>query len=1553
MPQVKYFEAIRAAQAKDRAQAGGQLANFDFNSIATKGAAAKIKGALFQKLLPPLYALSSAFFPVMKAGGFYHITREAQVRDILSRPDEFGVPFGPEMNELAGGVTFALGIDGPDQARQNAIVRKVIKPAQDMALITKLTRQFAQALLENSGGRIDVMNDLIRRTTTEVAIRYFGFSVEDPDAFADWMMASSALLFGDPYGDEKIRRLAMSGAVRLRQSFDETIRRAKAGSAAHRAEADEADTIVDRLVALQRESAATDPISDAEIRAILFGMSTGFIPTNSLAAGKMLQELISRPVAFASAIQAANGGEEGRKELKSILLEAARFNPAISPGVWRYCEREAVITVDGKPKAIPAKSLLLVSTMSAMRDKRSIPQPHKFWPDRVDSEGRPVEPDLMFGDGIHQCLGKYLAIEQITEVMMVLLSQSAIRPAKGKAGKMQFVGPFPRNLEMVFDTPASEQSMFLVIAPVTSGASKAAVDAEIAALGHPAEAAIRQAIDETGLVHFCSLATIESEKGVDIIFELSVDGPKDDALHAISKRTSELLRPIYAHSDLKPTEDLAACLRRHIVDLHGKPWGANGLNYNGTGEFPVSMIARQARFGKFVERVMTDFLGSEANRGSHAMLALVYVRRIINQDRILALSATPSQAALMKEARDEKFDAYRLTPGSSSLKIAAFKPVSKSGGLIDFLTSRESLIIWAPAVAILALFTWLFWRNAPALPDAGLLWTGSIALIRGLLATLAALIAIPTLFFWAIRRAEKSDWIDTSQAPLAHIERLGKHEDAPGFAQNHILALGEIKPGFLRAFAHAFALWGIKMIIIFNYRPGFVINMGTIHYARWWRVPGTNKTAFYSNFDGSWESYLEDFITRARWGQTAVWSNWKGFPETKFLMFKGAEDGDRFKRWVRNHQQVVPFWYSRFPTLSTDQIRTNALIHSGVARAQSHSEAEEWLRCFGSMPRVENRIESDEVQALVFSGLKRLKFSSCITVQLPPAGERLGEWLSWVRGETQALDMPGAPDNGPATGGLMDGGVIVPVYGRDGAITGYALANSLTVTFGDRPLVGDASIYDSAPVAMDASDSASPEQTHGEADAKRMARRAVFLGCSAAGLAKFDAPNMAAGGLSETFPPAFRMGMAKRGRNLGDLGAAHAEGWRWGDAPVSGKVAEAVLFIYAESVVDLAYASEVHTSLLANYGGAVINATDCAPARIDQSEDQHDFEHFGYRDGISQPVIRGTQRSVAGVPARDVVEPGEFILGYANGQGFFPPSPLLPPEADPGRNLPQLTAEDLSRFPDFGNVAKGHSPRDFGRNGSFVVVRELKQDVDGFEGFCTRKAEEVRSGYRDIYKVIGQFPDKDWVKAKLMGRWPSGRPLIGNPVNTPSPKAGDPDFAACSAAEHENDFTYGADDPQGLACPFGSHMRRSNPRDSKQPGDKAEQAITNRHRLLRRGRTYTRTGADGAVEKGLLFVSLCTDLERQFEFVQQVWCNAPSFHGLANEPDPVIGNDLPNPETGRTADRVFTIPTPAGSIKLAGMQNFVQVMAGGYFFMPSRSALTYMTEISLSRKVAM
>lgn len=112
-----------------------------------------------------------------------------------------------------------------------------------------------------------------------------------------------------------------------------------------------------------------------------------------------------------------------------------------------------------------------------------------------------------------------------------------------------------------------------------------------------------------------------------------------------------------------------------------------------------------------------------------------------------------------------------------------------------------------------------------------------------------------------------------------------------------------MQAGLLRGLTLRIAFWVIGQMATKRFRPGFLGDISTIHYARWLRLPKTNKLLFFSNYGGSWESYLEDFITKASGGLTAAWSNTVGFPRTENLFFKGAVDGDRFKRWARRQQQ--------------------------------------------------------------------------------------------------------------------------------------------------------------------------------------------------------------------------------------------------------------------------------------------------------------------------------------------------------------------------------------------------------------------------------------------------------------------------------------------------------------------------------------------------------------------------------------------------------------------------------------------------------------------------
>ena len=193
-------------------------------------------------------------------------------------------------------------------------------------------------------------------------------------------------------------------------------------------------------------------------------------------------------------------------------------------------------------------------------------------------------------------------------------------------------------------------------------------------------------------------------------------------------------------------------------------------------------------------------------------------------------------------------------------------------------------------------------------------------------------------------------------------------------------------------------------------------------------------------------------------------------------------------------------------------------------------------------------------------------------------------------------------------------------------------------------------------------------------------------------------------------------------------------------------------------------------------------------------------EPFGFRDGVAQPAIAGLDDE--GMPT------GEFILGYTNHYDVIPPSPAVRAALDPSHILPSLDN------PYHGSERR----RDLGRHGSFVVYRKLQQDVAGF--WRALRDESVRQrGAADAGYMI-------WLASKMVGRWPSGAPLVDAPERDQA-SLGDRDA-----------FEFGAD-PDGRACPIGAHVRRTNPRDDLKPYP-AEQSrhMAAAHRLLRRARVF-------------------------------------------------------------------------------------------------------------------
>jgi Dyp-type peroxidase family len=294
-------------------------------------------------------------------------------------------------------------------------------------------------------------------------------------------------------------------------------------------------------------------------------------------------------------------------------------------------------------------------------------------------------------------------------------------------------------------------------------------------------------------------------------------------------------------------------------------------------------------------------------------------------------------------------------------------------------------------------------------------------------------------------------------------------------------------------------------------------------------------------------------------------------------------------------------------------------------------------------------------------------------------------------------------------------------------------------------------------------------------------------------------------------------------------------------------------------------------------------------------------EHFGFVDGLAQPDIADyrPERHGANGPG-NAIKAGEFILGYENEYfGELTASPhLRAPDADPSG---MLQAEDL------------------GRNGTYLVVRQMEQDVAGFwdmiRAQCAR-ADETPNAEAD-----------EALAAKIFGRWRDGTPVAVSPHHN----GGDPNRL--------NDFGF-SDDAYGERCPLGAHIRRANPREMLLACKRDSITTVKRHRMVRRGRPYgpriaDRYTPDGQA-RGLVFAALNANIERQFEFIQQAWISSPNFAGLYDEADPMLGGRTQN--TGAFSMQKYPVRE-----RRSGIMPHVAVKGGAYFFMPGLAALRYLS----------
>lgn len=410
---------------------------------------------------------------------------------------------------------------------------------------------------------------------------------------------------------------------------------------------------------------------------------------------------------------------------------------------------------------------------------------------------------------------------------------------------------------------------------------------------------------------------------------------------------------------------------------------------------------------------------------------------------------------------------------------------------------------------------------------------------------------------------------------------------------------------------------------------------------------------------------------------------------------------------------------------------------------------------------------------------------------------------------------------------------------------------------------------------------------------------------------------------------AFRQGMAARSAYLGDPAdpavPGHRDGWK-----VGGTDADFLVIVAADVLDDLeAAASEISAEAAAHGVDLVFDQLgENLPGNL------AGHEHFGFKDGVSQPGIRGATAEgeyvspryvdprnpharIFGKPGQPLVWPGQFVVGWPRQS---PADPLVPDAA-------------AGAFPGWA------------RNGSYLVFRRLTQDVPAFWDFAARAAQ-------------AHGTDAVRFASLLVGRWPSGAPLSRSPEADDLALAGDefahnhfqfdddtrqwmpsPDLAA--AGYRGDGHPRARADIFGQACPVAGHIRKVNPRDSGT--DFGAPADTFLRLMLRRGIPFGPPIAGVAdpspelvgTERGLLFAAYMTSIEDQFEFVVRRWANSP-FQPNAGGHDPIIGQaDVHGDRT-----RHVELPTATGETRRVELEReFVTPTGGGYFFAPSISAV--------------
>jgi hypothetical protein len=442
------------------------------------------------------------------------------------------------------------------------------------------------------------------------------------------------------------------------------------------------------------------------------------------------------------------------------------------------------------------------------------------------------------------------------------------------------------------------QNGLTVITKVKSGQDKA-LEAVLLTIGTDIQGNSLVCFKEMPSLHFACWVILKKENTEfpdQLVLELNYDGDTDGILNEMLRYGSSGLDAIYSLCEGCPTAGTAnpgpfiAYLKQNVVPIAGFYIGCRGQS--------LPSIRNAAKIRASCE----DMLDSPEGK--------------------LLRNQSPAQirAAIQAHVQGDP----TLKPVSSTLPLPEIRAqAGHSFNMVKVALVLLSLIAVLPILSLL-LYKWL---PTPL----------AMAFLIPLPLTVFLLLFVLVLRIHEIRDAGIARPLEG-----AVDQRVAEKEDV--FDMNHMTTLTVIKPGMFRLGTLKFVLWLINLLAKTVFIVGNLGGIPTIHFARWVFTDGDKRLLFFSNYDGSWESYMGDFIDQANLGLTAIWGNTVDFPRTNWLVVDGARRVDEFKRWTRVHNVFNQVWYSAYPDQTIRNIIQSITFREGLEGAMSEEQTKQWLR---------------------------------------------------------------------------------------------------------------------------------------------------------------------------------------------------------------------------------------------------------------------------------------------------------------------------------------------------------------------------------------------------------------------------------------------------------------------------------------------------------------------------------------------------------------------------------------------------------------------------------